>query len=787
MKKHIKAFLSFFILFVLAFLFTSCKKTEDESILNLSSTSTEIYTNIEYALPANRYMVREFTPDCDTVSNTITVYAEHSVTFTEDDITVTQTDGSLYRISSDGTILETINIPLPTNTRISAGVFCGDTVYYITAFYDMNSGTHEYRPNSSTGDFSETVIGDDLLKHFGDYDFPRTLCVGGDGNIYIAGQSHIVCLNPDMTVIFSTESDNRLFSMARLRNGSIGICSTFNNGVGLAILDSMGNMSKPSPLTDGTRTLLSVFSENDTYDIYFADSTALWGAAYDEKGELVRKPLMELANSGILNADTAQSVHTDSFAYPVAVFGNSFLFASAGSGEDAGLTPFLYSPLDADNRDVQTQTITVAYAEALSPKIIDKILLFQKSNEKFRIVTKDYSTYASSDDPNAAHEQLAFDIVNGFCTPDIVIGSYGDTEIEQLIQKQLYLDLCPYIDSDNTINFDTLFGCIKRAFDDGNGGMWGICNQFTFRTLISTREMLGEYADNTSWSLSEMLDFLESLPDDTERMPLATKASSTNQFLCNGYGMFIDTENGVCTFDSPLFKRYLTYLMTLPDNAREANKTSEYLKLSPADRYFARASGKVGLEFYSMWGAEAFFEPVCLFGTSDYVPIGFATDGDSGTQIKPDECFIITTFSAYPDICFELIKEFFTSDDSCIEQELYSLKPQMNAVIEHYAENDIVYYFDGGYSFVPHDLENPLAEASLDEPGLIIRFTDEDRDKLISFLDNAGYPIINQTPTAVTDIVEEELSAFFAGQGNADDCAKKIQSRVSIWLSENAG
>ena len=37
----------------------------------------------------------------------------------------------------------------------------------------------------------------------------------------------------------------------------------------------------------------------------------------------------------------------------------------------------------------------------------------------------------------------------------------------------------------------------------------------------------------------------------------------------------------------------------------------------------------------------------------------------------------------------------------------------------------------------------------------------------------------------IRDILTEETSAFLDGIGTAEDCAGKIQSRVSIWLAEH--
>ena len=64
--------------------------------------------------------------------------------------------------------------------------------------------------------------------------------------------------------------------------------------------------------------------------------------------------------------------------------------------------------------------------------------------------------------------------------------------------------------------------------------------------------------------------------------------------------------------------------------------------------------------------------------------------------------------------------------------------------------------------------------------------TAEDFARFEAFLDNdAGYPLTERISPEINEIIEEEISAFFAGVGSAEDCAKKIQSRVSIWLAEH--
>ena len=86
-----------------------------------------------------------------------------------------------------------------------------------------------------------------------------------------------------------------------------------------------------------------------------------------------------------------------------------------------------------------------------------------------------------------------------------------------------------------------------------------------------------------------------------------------------------------------------------------------------------------------------------------------------------------------------------------------------------------------------HDDEEPFAEADLKEPGIITRFTAEDADRIIAVLDNPEYPsLLDRTPDEVEAIIEEEISVFLNRDSiTAEQCAKNIQSRVSIWLTEH--
>ena len=74
------------------------------------------------------------------------------------------------------------------------------------------------------------------------------------------------------------------------------------------------------------------------------------------------------------------------------------------------------------------------------------------------------------------------------------------------------------------------------------------------------------------------------------------------------------------------------------------------------------------------------------------------------------------------------------------------------------------------------------------EPGRPYTVEPPDEEQIArvrSWLDSAGGRAIDLLPPEVNDLIREEISAWMGGVGTPEECAAKIQSRVSIWLAEN--
>ncbi|MBO4931075.1 MAG: hypothetical protein J6I42_02730, partial [Clostridia bacterium] len=75
---------------------------------------------------------------------------------------------------------------------------------------------------------------------------------------------------------------------------------------------------------------------------------------------------------------------------------------------------------------------------------------------------------------------------------------------------------------------------------------------------------------------------------------------------------------------------------------------------------------------------------------------------------------------------------------------------------------------------------------TLPKPGIAVQFTEETAEEIVGWFDDViGLPVRDHVDSEVSGIVNEEITAYLAGTKSAADCARVIQSRVSIWLAEH--
>ena len=453
----------------------------------------------------------------------------------------------------------------------------------------------------------------------------------------------------------------------------------------------------------------------------------------------------------------------------------------------------LFTGCEKQNSNVskdETKALKIAFSQTLDSVENSALNDFRKDHPDIAIEFLDYSEYNTPLEPNAGEYKLAVDLFNGLCKPDLIIGEAKSDLMKQIAEKGLYRDLTPFLNGESKVNMNDLFASIRASYTAKNGEMWGLGDVFIADTIIGNNALIGELTSKESWTIADLLDLRDSLPDDVYLAGNLWQSNADDMLLGQDVaGQFIHFEDMTCSFDDPIFIRWLNYLASLP-------KTYEQLKaISPLDdapsveRYAFYHQNRVALSTVYFWNLQFFTNLKASFGTDDYTFLGFADGKKNPIRIDLERTYVMGAGAEQPELVCELIESFFITDPSGVNRihGIPSLKSVFHMMAEEYEKTDIITYFSGGGGSLIHDDEEPFAEADLKEPGIITRFTAEDADRIIAVLDNPEYPsLLDRTPDEVEAIIEEEISVFLNRDSiTAEQCAKNIQSRVSIWLTEH--
>ena len=593
--------------------------------------------------------------------------------------------------------------------------------------------------------------------------------IDADGDIWLGASGEVVVLSPDGVYLNSFVSHSYSAPLTVSPEGKVWV----STDSGIAVLDKKNG--EESVIRLRTRPSAIVFGEG--YDFYFETEQGVYG--YDGTGSVL---LMNYENSNMLEGGAGFCGVIDP---------ETLLFAS-----DESWIAIYRSLGDIDLSTIPT--IEIAF-NALSGWYSMEIVEYNKAHPETRVIVTDYTKYNTDADMTRGAQKLATDMLTGIYRPDIVIAqprSYFEpkkgAEIEMMIEHKLYADLSGFLENDPDLSPDKFFGAVRRYFTAEDGGMWGISSGFQVSTLFGPTALLEQWSDGNGsskgWTLTEMLDFAESLPKDSYLIGTIYRQTAANRLLGpDGYAAFIDRGSASCSFDGPDFLRWLRFLTTLRNDTDRVDSIMPDTYGLVAETAEAYYTGRVALEGTKLWSMGEIADMECQFATKDWTIIGFPAEGYNGSYVQCESAIVMTSFCADRKFAWDVIRMLVTGPDSQIPilKQTYEEQAAEFVELKYYR---IVRLIEGG----KHGHGNQAVDGifptidDLDGPGWISVPTAEDFARLEAFLDNdAGYPLTERVSPEINDIIEEEISAYFAGVGSAEDCARKIQSRVSIWLAEH--
>lgn len=316
-------------------------------------------------------------------------------------------------------------------------------------------------------------------------------------------------------------------------------------------------------------------------------------------------------------------------------------------------------------------------------------------------------------------------------------------DVMALVNAGLLADLYPLMESDESFAAEDYYNNVWEAMELYSA-LYEMPAGFQIGAIVGPQTLLG---DRAGWTVEEYKAFVSQQAEPETVLP---QPRSTMLHNMMAYAMFdyIDMDAGTCSFDNESFVNWLEFVASFP----------EYVDNTVAAEAQVKGGWTSGLYHYIQYRDE--FGDALQF-------VGFPSDSAYNPCIDALLSFGISSQTEQSELCWEFIKTMLSQEYQ--EQVIaYSSFPMRKSVFEAQLTASMLASTEEGALVSADSVLGPLTQAETD--GL--------RD-LVS-----GLSVIRFRYTDVTNIIEDETNSFFNGDKTADDVAKIIQNRVSIYLSE---
>lgn len=459
-------------------------------------------------------------------------------------------------------------------------------------------------------------------------------------------------------------------------------------------------------------------------------------------GEAVGTEKMNFINSdlNISSFDTLVNLDDGSFAG---------LFYE-GYGGKASMGIFTYR----DPADLPDKIVLTLAGIYINDNVMQRVVEFNRRNSRYRIVIQNLEEYDSDEELSSGVAELIGGAFSGQM-PDILVTEGLPAEI--YAANGLLADLGKWIQKDDELS-ETAF--LQNVFDaySTNGKLYYLIPSFSVHTMIGAASVVG---DKSSWSFSEAMALLDSLPEETNLIPEADRSSFLQTLMTYSSGCYIDPGAGKCSFRSKNFPAILEYVKFLPEQEDESSYDEDYRRNFEA-QYREGRTILAGMAIGSFDDASYYLNDI--FG-EDISYIGFPAEDGFGSYLRAEESYALSARSRYPEGAWEFLRCFLTDEYQS------DLKTGLPVQKDYFLKRS------------EEALEKSRSYAANADSGGSKPLTQEQMEKLVRFLLS-----VNRRDYFNEDlirIVEEEAEAFFAGHQTSREAAEIIQNRVQLYLDEN--
>ena len=386
----------------------------------------------------------------------------------------------------------------------------------------------------------------------------------------------------------------------------------------------------------------------------------------------------------------------------------------------------------------------------------DAIIGFNRQNSVYRICFRDYSVYNTEENYELGLQTLAKEIAAGNL-PDLFFTD--GLPLVSLARQGNLMDIGKLIDEDETMQRSDYAENILKALEI-DGKLYTVVPSYTLQTITGKTENVG---DRTNWTLSDLKTLCEKYPEASV-MGYTDRSEILYEFETMALGQYVDAEKGVCNFRTQEFYDFLAFAASMPESINWDEVYGEDYDWEAEEN--ALRDNRQLLEREYLYGFDDCRYLEYRFG-GDYSYVGFPVPAGCGTAVVPSLELAVSAKTPYREACTEFIRYLLSEEyQNFVEYSFPMLRSSLNKMAEKAQQakkqDRWSYYEDGDVRGLPASAEQTA--------------------KILSLI--ASVQQVSRMDDELTNIITEELAPYFAGQQSAESVTEKLQSRVSLYLSE---
>lgn len=601
------------------------------------------------------------------------------------------------------------------------------------------------------GTVVETIDATAALAQVKDFFFSNIL-TDSEGNYYVAASHGIYVLNPSGDVICEINAGNYISNMFRIKDGRI--IAAYFGSTGWQLQEVSLSQKKLVPVESSIKFDYGTYSSGMDTDILYTQDTMLYTANLEDESPA---RVLNWVDSDISsnNLQDCKILEDGRIAA---------LTIEWGSEDSTVELAVLTKKLRSEVPEKKVLTYGALYLPYFSNQ---DIVAFNKQSEEYRIEIKEYGD--DNTDMETKISMLTADIASGN-GPDIIDMFYNYIPLEDYLNMGVLEDLNPYLEKDAELKKDNFVESVIDAYEK-DGKLYSIMSGFGIRTIAGKVSDVGSGAN---WTIDDMIKLVDTKPEDIEIIPYSNKSSVLNLMCSMNIDAFVNSETGVCNFESEEFKKLLEFADRFPKEMKyDANGPSDIEKIR---------NGQLLLLDTTLTSVQLFQMHEYMFG-EEINYIGYPTIKESGTTVTPFGTTVaMNSQSENKDGVWEFIRFNLTEDRQKKMQSYSGSFPISKTALDTKLQEDMTpEYYEDVNGEQKEQSKAVWGQGDFDVE--VFAATAEQVERVKELINTAGNS--KNSDSQIQNIINEEAQAYFEGQRSVEDVAALIQSRVQVYVNES--